>query len=318
MRKTWLKAAGIAALAVGIAGSALADPPIKLVVDGEKVESDVPAQILNGRMLVPLRTVAESLGATVRWDEKTRSVEISRGPLAGSPVLSTDRPAEREEEERTRYYPQVPAKITTPEMALYAYFDALSLAANLTPEQMAAAAGGFLGMGEDPYRAAYGYWSKDWQAQHDFKDFLASWVGTGGVELLKLLPAGEADGGKRFFVETKHLEVVGEKPRAGYFYYTGFFTVKETADGWRITSGELEPQQLAWERGGHQAWRADPEMVARAELGGNGADPVEESVTEPNADGTVTVKFLDKKGNERKRVVLYRPQDGIWRVIDIR
>lgn len=38
---------------------------------------DVPAQIINGRTMVPARFVAENLGATVRWDASSRTVSVT-------------------------------------------------------------------------------------------------------------------------------------------------------------------------------------------------------------------------------------------------
>lgn len=46
-------------------------------IDGKPVSLDVPATILNGRTLVPIRFVAESLGARVGWDGNTREVTVS-------------------------------------------------------------------------------------------------------------------------------------------------------------------------------------------------------------------------------------------------
>jgi hypothetical protein len=201
-------------------------------------------------------------------------------------------------------------------MALQAYFDTLFFANNLTPEQMAAA-GGTPAMGQEPYPTAYSYWSKKWQAQNSYKQFLASWTGTANVELLKLLPAGEEKGEKRFFVETKHLEILGEKPRPGIFYYTGFFTVGKTAEGWRITGGKLEPENLAWKLGGHQPWRADAEQVARVSgLGASIDKPLGTATIIENEDGTVTVIFVDEQGKESHQVTLVEPEDGIWQVLD--
>lgn len=220
---------------------------------------------------------------------------------------------------RARYYPlksNQELSITTPEMALQAYFDTLFFANNLTPEQMAAA-GGTPAMGQEPYPTAYSYWSKKWQAQNSYKQFLASWTGTANVELLKLLPAGEEKGEKRFFVETKHLEILGEKPRPGIFYYTGFFTVGKTAEGWRITGGKLEPENLAWKLGGHQPWRADAEQVARVSgLGASIDKPLGTATIIENEDGTVTVIFVDEQGKESHQVTLVEPEDGIWQVLD--
>ncbi|ATW23578.1 hypothetical protein [Candidatus Formimonas warabiya] len=230
-------------------------------------------------------------------------------------LQSVTRLAEQQEA-REGYYPRVPEKITTPEMAVQAYFDALYFANNLTLDQMAAV-GGTLGMEKEPYPAAYSYWSKEWQGKNSYEQFLASWAGTAHVELLKLLPAGEEKAEKRFFVESKHLEVVGEKLRPGIFYYTGFFTVRETPDGWRITGGELEPENLGWQLGGHQPWRGDAEQVARVlGLGASIDTPLGEAVTIENPDGTVTVRFVDAQGKETGAVTLYKPEDGIWQVID--
>ncbi len=50
--------------------------PIKLLVNGTAVDTDVSPQVNNGRVLVPIRWVAQALGANVDWDEKTRSVKI--------------------------------------------------------------------------------------------------------------------------------------------------------------------------------------------------------------------------------------------------
>jgi len=52
---------------------------------GEPVALDVPAQIRDGRTLVPLRFVAEALGAAVAWDGATRSITIT-APGTSLPV----------------------------------------------------------------------------------------------------------------------------------------------------------------------------------------------------------------------------------------
>ena len=48
-----------------------------LVVDGDPVEIDVPAQIINDRTMLPLRAISQALGMQVEWDDKTRTVHIS-------------------------------------------------------------------------------------------------------------------------------------------------------------------------------------------------------------------------------------------------
>lgn len=50
------------------------NPIIKVLVNGQKVNFDVYPQIENGRTMVPMRAIFEALGATVEWNNETRSV----------------------------------------------------------------------------------------------------------------------------------------------------------------------------------------------------------------------------------------------------
>lgn len=70
--------------------SAIADSPIKLFIDGEIIQCDVPPQIINGRVMVPARFVAEPLGARVEWDERSRTVIIlsPNYKLPGEEIMS--------------------------------------------------------------------------------------------------------------------------------------------------------------------------------------------------------------------------------------
>ena len=60
------------ALSIGAAGAA------SLVVDGAVVPSDVAPVVVNGRTLVPVRALFESLCATVDWDETTQTVAATK------------------------------------------------------------------------------------------------------------------------------------------------------------------------------------------------------------------------------------------------
>jgi multidrug efflux pump subunit AcrA (membrane-fusion protein) len=62
----------------------LAQQPIKLIINGQQIQCDVPPQNINGRVLVPARFVAEPLGATVEWDGTNKAVVIN-----GEKKLST-------------------------------------------------------------------------------------------------------------------------------------------------------------------------------------------------------------------------------------
>lgn len=46
-------------------------------VNGEKVLLDVSARVVNGRTLVPVRFIAESLGAQVHWDQERELVQVT-------------------------------------------------------------------------------------------------------------------------------------------------------------------------------------------------------------------------------------------------
>lgn len=62
-------------------------------VNGRAVVLDVPAQIIDGRTLVPLRFVSETLGAQVGWDGATETVSIHLSGTEGP--LTTEQIAER-------------------------------------------------------------------------------------------------------------------------------------------------------------------------------------------------------------------------------
>lgn len=94
MRKSWIV---IAAIAIAVLfyslGAAMASNPIKIFVDGKEIKSDVPAQLVNGRTMVPLRVVGEALGADVAWDGAKNAVIItSGGNQPGTASVATTTP----------------------------------------------------------------------------------------------------------------------------------------------------------------------------------------------------------------------------------
>ncbi len=56
-----------------------AQSPIRVYVDGQLVNFDVPPNVIQGRVLVPLRGVFERLGATVDYDGHTQHIVAVRG-----------------------------------------------------------------------------------------------------------------------------------------------------------------------------------------------------------------------------------------------
>jgi hypothetical protein len=63
-------------------GITIGDTKVSINDSGE-VESDVPAQIINSRTMVPLRVLSESIGATVDWDNATRTVTVTTPQITG-------------------------------------------------------------------------------------------------------------------------------------------------------------------------------------------------------------------------------------------
>lgn len=53
--------------------------------DGSSVTSDVPARIINGRTMVPLRVLSESIGADVNWDNDTKTVTVNTPKITEAP-----------------------------------------------------------------------------------------------------------------------------------------------------------------------------------------------------------------------------------------
>ncbi len=81
-------------LMLAISALAFAANPIKLIVNGKEIKSDVPPQIINGRTMVPARFLAEALGAKVEWDPVSSSVIVTGGVYTdGTPTdLPTAQP----------------------------------------------------------------------------------------------------------------------------------------------------------------------------------------------------------------------------------
>jgi hypothetical protein len=76
MKKKISLVTAILILSVTLVASAYALSPIKIVFDGVELESDVAPINENGRVLVPIRVIAEHFGADVFWDADTNTVQI--------------------------------------------------------------------------------------------------------------------------------------------------------------------------------------------------------------------------------------------------
>jgi len=57
--------------------------------NGIEMMLDVPAQIIDGRTMLPIRAVVQSIGMTVDWDQDTSTVAISRTVYEADPLLGS-------------------------------------------------------------------------------------------------------------------------------------------------------------------------------------------------------------------------------------
>ncbi|MBP1155450.1 MULTISPECIES: DL-endopeptidase inhibitor IseA family protein [unclassified Paenibacillus] len=68
---------GVVLGSVLFSGISLAAPKVvKLMVNGSEIHSEVPAQIIDGSTLIPVRALSEALGAEVIWDEANQTVIV--------------------------------------------------------------------------------------------------------------------------------------------------------------------------------------------------------------------------------------------------
>lgn len=68
-------------LSLSAVTTVMASGNIKVILDGKEIKFDVPPQIIKNRTMVPLRAIFEALGASVDWDEHTRTVVSVKGDI---------------------------------------------------------------------------------------------------------------------------------------------------------------------------------------------------------------------------------------------
>jgi len=66
-------------IAKSVGNSVNLDKNVKVYYNGTKINFDVQPKIKNGRTLVPIRFISETLGANINWDGKTNTITINHG-----------------------------------------------------------------------------------------------------------------------------------------------------------------------------------------------------------------------------------------------
>lgn len=69
--------------------SYLAKEDVTVKIDGEKVDFDVQPQIIDGRVMVPLRKIFETLGASVKWNDETQTVSARKSSKTVSMTVNS-------------------------------------------------------------------------------------------------------------------------------------------------------------------------------------------------------------------------------------
>ncbi len=70
--------AAAAVLSAAMAATVFAANPVNVTINGNALESDTPAQIVDGRTMVPLRAIFEALGAEIEWSAKDKTVTAEK------------------------------------------------------------------------------------------------------------------------------------------------------------------------------------------------------------------------------------------------
>lgn len=78
-----------------LAVPAMAEPEIKVVLNGVELTFDVPPQLINDRTMVPMRKIFEALDAEVDWEENTQTITAVKGETIilmqiDNPVMTVD------------------------------------------------------------------------------------------------------------------------------------------------------------------------------------------------------------------------------------
>jgi len=67
------------------------DEEISVVVDGNRLDLEVPPYLLEGRTLVPLRAIFEALGADVIWDPEFQTIYAQKDDVAVGLMIGSNR-----------------------------------------------------------------------------------------------------------------------------------------------------------------------------------------------------------------------------------
>lgn len=65
-------------------------PVVNVVVNGKSIQSDTPGVIIEGRTMLPVRAIADTLGLDVKWDGATKTVTLTSKVAAPKDSVYSD------------------------------------------------------------------------------------------------------------------------------------------------------------------------------------------------------------------------------------
>ncbi|MGV2886232.1 stalk domain-containing protein [Paenibacillus taichungensis] len=69
----------VISLSIPLQAGAAARGEVSIYLDGKRINFDAAPQLRNGNTMVPMRVIFENLGATLEWDNETRSITAKKG-----------------------------------------------------------------------------------------------------------------------------------------------------------------------------------------------------------------------------------------------
>lgn len=133
-----------------------------------------------------------------------------------------------------------------PSEAARAYFEILSDASNLGSKKGGC---GSIGLGSNPYPAAYNLLSDSFKKALSYDKFHKSFDGIGHINLMKLveMPAVKIDNTicARVFTEIEAIEGSDTQGKTYFAYYYGYVTLEQDREtGWKINGIQLKPEDF--------------------------------------------------------------------------
>lgn len=148
------------------------------------------------------------------------------------------------------------ALLRTPDETILNYFSILREAENLTINQMGGC--GTVGMAKLPFPIAYNFFTKEYQKNISYKEYLQSFEGIAHVNLIKLNRLPDENDTVHYFVELETIE--GSSKGVTYFaYYYGYVNLIKEQNLYKISDMRWYGEDFLC--AAYHLWQHDAEVV---------------------------------------------------------